>query len=152
MKKPKFQLESLLSHKKQQEEDVQREHLLIKDSLMREEHRLSTLEYLREKSIIELQEKEDTDITLREIGLYYTFLSQISQEIENQKDVLENIKNRYEENRKELLELFKDKRSLEILKEREERLFKKEFIKREQKKTDDIAGKKYWKERCKARD
>jgi len=49
-----------------------------------EEERLYLLEDIRERSILELREMQEEDMTQQEVALYYSFLNQIEQEIQKQ--------------------------------------------------------------------
>lgn len=94
---PNNKKNAVLKYREHLKEDQKREFVITKEKLFSEENRLARLEYLREKSIIELHEKEEWDITLKEIGLYYTFVSQMTREIDKQKETLKEVKKHFDE-------------------------------------------------------
>lgn len=118
MKKNPKRLDPVIKYREQVEKDFQIECKRMREVLLMEEEKLSSLEIAQEKSIIELQEKQDMDISLHEACIYYSFLNSVTQEINKQKEVLREIQEQFEEKRKVLLVAHQDKRVLEILKDK----------------------------------
>lgn len=145
MKKDVDRMNMLIKYREQIENDFQKECNKMHTILMIEEEKLSSLELAQERSIIELQEKQDADISLHDACIYYSFLNSITQEINKQKDQLRDIQEQFEEKRKVLVAAHQDKRIVEILKEKMQQEILKCEEKKEVKFMDDLSGQKYFK-------
>ncbi len=132
MKKYRFNLEPVLNHRRLVEETLQKDLAILKISLIDENERLITYEESRVKLLEELQQIQKEGTTTSDILLYLPFIEQVSKDIERQKKRVLELENKVEQNRKDLLEATKKKKSLQKLKEKAFKTYNQKLIKNEQ--------------------
>jgi flagellar FliJ protein len=143
MRDRELRLQSILNYKRLIEEGLRREMARIQDQLGRAEERLEALQTQKKKAVRELAEHQRTELILQEMMLYHYFLNQIGSEIERQKDLLIEMRQRLEERRKELIQASQEKRMLEILKEKRDRVRHQEQLKVERRFMDEMASRRH---------
>ena len=70
--------------------------VVMKGYFLKEEERLYLLEDIQERSILELREMQEEEMTQQEVALYYSFLNQIEQEIQRQKALVIKVRRELE--------------------------------------------------------
>jgi hypothetical protein len=81
---------------------------------MQEEERLFLLEDIQERSIYELRERQEDDMTQQEVALYYSFLSQIEEEIQKQQELIIQVRQEIEDTDNPSLPFFRKKSRFRI--------------------------------------
>jgi len=143
MKNGSFRLEPLLNYKRLIEEKLQQELAMIKECLLKEEERLDALIARKERSVRQFTEHPRSEILLQEVLLYHHFLNQITLEVDRQKGVLDEIKKRLEEKRDELVRASHEKKVVERLKQKRDRIDRKERAKAERRILEEVALHRY---------
>lgn len=90
-------------HRQKIEEHFCRDLIGMREKLFEEEHHLTLLEDIQERSMADLKDLEDGRLSHRDIALYYSFLSTLCDRIEYQKTRLDVTRREYEDKRQELL-------------------------------------------------
>ncbi len=145
MKKYKFRLQTVLDMKEKVLEAKMLELSKVVQMYNQETQRLKEFESSKKNSLAELNgiysRAEILDIM--QIQTYKAYLGRVSFDINNQKKVLENILKLMQEKQEEVNKALKEKKIFEKLKENEEQKFYKEFNKKENAESDDIALSRY---------
>ena len=79
-----------------------------------EEERLFLLEDIQERSIYELRERQEEDMTQQEVALYYSFLNQIEEEIQKQQELVIQVRQEVDEKEIQSLPFFRKKSRFRI--------------------------------------
>ena len=79
-----------------------------------EEERLFLLEDIQERSIYELRERQEEDMTQQEVALYYSFLNQIEEEIQKQQELVIQVRQEIGEKENQSLPFFRKKSRFRI--------------------------------------
>lgn len=132
MKEYRFNLESVLKHRRLVEESLQKDLAILKISLIDENERLITYEDSRVKLLEELQQIQKKGTTTSDVLLYLPFIEQVSKDIDRQKERVLKLEKQVEQNRKDLLEATKKKKALQKLKEKAFKAYNQKLIKNEQ--------------------
>ena len=132
MKEYRFNLESVLNHRRLVEESLQKDLGILKISLIDENERLITYEDSRVKLLEELQQIQKKGTTTSDVLLYLPFIEQVSKDIDRQKERVLKLEKQVEQNRKDLLEATKKKKALQKLKEKAFKAYNQKLIKNEQ--------------------
>jgi flagellar biosynthesis chaperone FliJ len=90
-------------HRYQIEEHFYLDLINIREQLLNEEHRLSQLEEIQERSMADLRDMDEDGQCQQVLALYYSFWSTLGERIEYQKTRLEDIRKEYEDRRQEIL-------------------------------------------------
>ncbi len=77
-----------------------------KTHYLKEEERLFLLEDIQERSIYELRELQEEELSQQEVALYYSFLNQIEEEIQKQQDLVIEVRQELEETEDQTLPHF----------------------------------------------
>ncbi len=91
------------SHRQKIAEHFCRDLIGMREKLFEEEHHLTLLEDIQERSMTDLKDLEEGRLSHRDIALYYSFLSTLCDRIECQKTRLDVTRREYEDKRQELL-------------------------------------------------
>ena len=62
-----------------------------KHDFLREEERLFYLEDVQERSIYELRERQEEEMSQQEVALFYSFLNQVEEEIQKQQTLVKEV-------------------------------------------------------------
>lgn len=128
----KFHLAAVLKHKEHLEEDLKKELGVLKRLLIGEKKKLEELKHTRKEFSNELQQKQHSAITVSENLLYVRFIEQLSLRLENQKEKVLNAEKSVESKRKDLIEVMKNRKALEKLKEKGLEIYRQNLVKKEQ--------------------
>ena len=134
-----FNLESVLTHRKLVEENLQKELAVLRLSLVDEMVKLRNYKESRSKFLEELKQKQEEGITISDVFLYLSFIEQLSKDIEKQKKNVLELENDVEQKRQDLVEATKKKKTLEKLKDKGLKAYKQEMTKDEQEFMNEVA-------------
>ena len=134
-----FNLESVLSHRKLVEENLQKELAVLRLSLVDEKEKLRNYKESRSRLLEELKRKQREGTTISDVFLYLSFIEQLSKDIEKQKKNVLKLENDVEQKRQDLVEATKKKKTLEKLKDKGLKAYKQEMTKDEQEFMNEVA-------------
>jgi flagellar FliJ protein len=135
----KFSLRAVLNHRQFIEENLQKELAQLKDILVNERKILSDLKKARRDFSKELQDKQRGIITISETLLHVRFIEHLSRREDLQKDKILHTENEVEQKREHLVEAMKNRKALEMLKEKGWKTYKHNMIKKEQEVMNEMA-------------
>ncbi len=137
MKKFSFRLDTVLRVREKQEKKVQVEMAEIIHERSDEEKKLVQLAEKRERMIVEAENK--ARCSAAEIQADRAYLGSLADEISQQKDHVNNLINREDEKRDELVKKMMDKKVLEKLREKKKTEYRREEDRVDQTMLDSIA-------------
>jgi len=120
-------------------DQVLREFSELQRKLVTEYSKLDLLEQTGREYARLFHERQETGITIREVGLFQSFFHRLHFETDAQRQKLYTLNQQVEAKRQELLDASKKKKILERLREVEEEKYREEERKREQRQYDEIA-------------
>jgi len=138
-----FKLQRLLDIKEMKEQQLKGELAEIKREYEEEKGILHSLEDEHNLYLDRLREYQLKAISIQEVRWYYVYLSKLVNDISAKSQRLEDLLNRIDELTKRLIEVSKERRVLEKLKERRWEEFKKEVDHIEQEALDEIGTSQY---------
>ena len=136
MKKFKYPLEKVLDFKINEERSTIEKFSKLKIKVEEEKERLIELNNLLQNNYMELNENTNIDGTTFKNSCSYIYVLQ--EKINRQEKVIQNYKNKLEASRVELISAQKERKTLEILKEKAHLEYKSEMDKEEQKINDEL--------------
>ncbi len=143
MKKFRFKLEPLLEYR-QRLEDILKKDLAEAGRLLDvEEGKLQSLRKTHSASITEVERLKGEDNNTEELKLYYNYLVGLKIYIEEQAQMVVKSRDVYEGQRRKLVESARERRTVELVKERAQRLHESEENREDQKITDDIGSSRF---------
>ena len=139
----RFNLESLLNHRRYQEEILQKELAGLKVRLAAEKDKLWILRQKKRKYVQQLQEKQTDGRTASEIKLFVDFVDQLSKETEIQKQNLLEAERNFNQKRQDLIAAMKKRKTLDRLKEKGLQVYKEKQFKEERSLMDEVASRQF---------
>jgi len=139
MKKFAFKLEPLYDYRHRIEEVCKKEFGVAASKLDEEEVKLAKLREVYNSSAIELDRMKETGASMDDISLHYDYLIGIKTYIVEQEKVIVEFRQALETRRSALSEASKEKRVVEIMKEKSLRAHLKEMNRLELKIDDEMA-------------
>ena len=136
----KFNLESLLNHRRYQEEVLQKELAALKKRLAEEEHALRALRKKKRKFLVQFQKKQKDGRPASEIKLYFEFVDHLSKAIEAQHQKVLEAKRTFNVKRQDLIAAMKKRKTLDRLKEKGRQTYQQEQLKKERNRMDEVAS------------
>ena len=136
----RFNLESLLNHRRYQEEILQKELADLKKRLAAEKDKLWVLRQKKRQNVQQLQEKQTDGGPASEIKLYVDFVDQLSKETEAQRQNLLEAERHFNLKRQDLIAAVKKRKTLDRLKEKGLQAYQQEQFKKERSLMDEVAG------------
>ena len=136
----RFNLESLLNHRRYQEEILQKELAGAKIRLAAEKDKLWILRQKKRKYVQQLQEKQTDGRPASEIKLFVDFVEQLSKEMEIQKQNVLEAEHNFNLKRQDLIAAMKKRKILDRLKEKGLQAYEQEQLKKERSFLDEVAG------------
>jgi len=133
-----FNLEPLLDYRKRLEELSKKDFAEAAAQLREEEERLVGLRRTYREASEEVDELKTSGRT-HELGLYAAYLARLKTTIAGQEKAIEEARGELERRRGELLEATKEKKVVEVMRERSFEAFRKRERRRDQKETDELA-------------
>lgn len=128
-----------MDYRQQEEDMIQQELAKIQSVLKEEKEKLNKLVTNKSKIQTKLKKKESSSINLQQAVMYRDHLEVLAAKIEEQQEVVAQIKKEFEKCRSRLLDKSKECKMLNKLKEKQFTIYKKEFLKEEQKNIDELA-------------
>lgn len=145
MKKFKFRLQVILNMKEKLLEEKLLELAKVQRSLqdaMDKQSKLESYQCEINDALINVY-RSGNDLNLVEIQRYKDFINKLIVDISNQKVVVKNITKLLTLKRNEVNEVLKEKKVLEKLKERQQKIYYHTFEQAQRKELDDIASSRY---------
>lgn len=139
MKKFDFKLEPLYDYRQRIEDICRKEFSAANARLDEEDVKLEKLKEVYRSSSSEIDEMKEKGASMDEISLYYNYLIGIKKHIAGQEKVIVEFRNALEVKRGELHEASKNKRVVEIMKEKSLNAHMTEMNRQELKIADDMA-------------
>jgi len=136
----RFNLESLLNHRRYQEEVLQKELAGLKIRLAAEKDKLWVLRQKKRQYVQQLQEKQTDGRPASEIKLYVDFVDQLSKETEAQRQNFLEAERHFNLKRQDLIGAVKKRKTLDRLKEKGLQAYQQEQLKKERSFMDEVAG------------
>ena len=139
----KFNLQSLLNHRRYQEEILQKELAQSRNRLVAEQNKLRQLkEKMREYSQ-RLQQRQRKSGTASDLILYLQYLDRLSQELKHQNRQVIAAEKDFKNRRHDLIEIMKKRKILEKLKEKRSKSYHQQMLKNERKFMDEVAANQF---------
>ena len=139
----RFNLESLLNHRRYQEEILQKELAGLKVRLAAEKDKLWVLRQKKRKTVQQLQEKQTDGRLVSEIKLFVDFLDQLSKEMEAQRENVLEAERNFSLKRRDLIAAMKNRKTLDRLKEKGLQAYEQEQFKKERSFMDEVASRQF---------
>ncbi len=145
MKRFQFKLEPLLEYRKRLEDIVNKEFHEATMRLDEEERKLLDLKETYNRYSEEIDRLKEEGTTGDEINLHYSYLSHVKDYIKEQENIIRRFKEELEDKRKRLIEATRNRKVVEIMKERSLKSYMTIARRLEQKQMDEIAGVRFCK-------
>ena len=139
----RFNLESLLRHRKFIEDAKQKELALIQGQLNYELRQLMVLKEKLMQTVNEFKKRQSSNMRPQEFCMFRGYSSHLNKEINEQQKTIEKVEKKVKIARSELLSAVKDRKILEKLKEKRKKEFLREKAISEQKLTNEAAVAQY---------
>jgi flagellar FliJ protein len=145
VKKFNFSLESVLGYRKSVEDDVKRDLSALGKILTDTDGILVSLrgEYGRSVKGLELMQKGS--VSPKELEMYLNFQKNLKEKIKSQEEQLNKVKIDWENKKDELVDASKEKKVLEVLKEKKAEEYRYCFAKSDQKEMDEVTSNRFQK-------
>ena len=127
----KFNLESLLNHRKYIEETLQKKLAIFKKSLDDEKKKLRRYQKDKEKYWFQLQQKQKEGNTVSELSLYVDYINRLSKDIDTQRKKVLKAKEKFSQKRNDLIEAMKKRKILDKMKAKGLEQYHQEIRKKE---------------------
>ena len=137
----RFRLESVLNYRRTIEENLLKELSELRRQLSLEEDRLKMMIFEKDRHITELGSLQKGGVTLQieDIKLYFSYLNGLELKIKNQGDIIKKCQERVDKKLAEVVDAMKNRKILEVIKERGYREYTREINLKEQRLLDEIA-------------
>jgi flagellar FliJ protein len=139
----RFNLESLLNHRRYQEEVLQKELAGLKIRLAAEKDKLWVLRQKKRKTVQQLHEKQTDGRPASEIKLFVDFVDQLSKEMEAQRQNVLEAERDFNLKRQDLIAAMKKRKTLDRLKEKGLQAYEHEKFKKERSFMDEVASRQF---------
>jgi flagellar FliJ protein len=140
-----FSLESVLGYRKSLEDGVKKDLSVLGKILLDTEGILASLQDEHERSIKEFELMQKGSVSPKELEMYLNFQKDLKKKIASQAEQLIKVKKDWENKRDELVDASKEKKVLEVLKEKKAEAYRYDFVKSDQKEMDEIASGRFHK-------
>ena len=137
----RFRLESVLNYRRTIEENLLKELSELRRQLSLEEDRLKMMIFEKDRHINDLGSLQKGGVTLQieDIKLYFSYLNGLELKIKNQGDIIKKCQERVDKKLAEVVNAMKNRKILEVIKERGYREYTREINLKEQRLLDEIA-------------
>ena len=139
----RFNLESLLNHRRYQEEILQKVLAGLKIRLAADKDKLWILRQKKREYLQQLQEKQIDGRPASEIKLFVDFVDQLSKEMEAQRQNVLQAEREFNLKRQDLIAAMKKRKTLERLKEKGMQGYKQEQFKKERSFMDEVDSRQF---------
>ncbi|MBW2486768.1 MAG: flagellar export protein FliJ [Deltaproteobacteria bacterium] len=138
-----FKLESLLNHRRYQEEVLQKTLADLKKHLQAEQHQLRNLKKKKRRNVQLLSAMQRKGRPASELKLYVDFIDHLTAELTAQAKRVMEAQRRFDATHRELMVAMKKRKILEKLKAKGRRAYEQTQFKKERALLDDVAGHQY---------
>lgn len=121
MKKFSFSLNKVLDYKTQIEDSLRSEHAEAVKAVNEKEEKIQSMEDSYYRKIQELNDTKKNKCSIKELCIYEDYLSYSSQQIRREKDRLVTLQKKEQEEREEVIEAKKERRSIDLLKDKKKK-------------------------------
>ncbi len=139
----RFKLETLLNHRRHQEEDCQKALAQVQKQLAAEQLKLRRKKEEKRENLRRLQDAQHKSISVAAIIMYVNYIAQLTKSIEDQNLCVREVTKKVNQKRNELIAAVKKRKTLEKLKEREWQAYQKKMLLNERKFMDEVASTRY---------
>ncbi len=136
MKKFEYSLQNVLKYKKDNEDSVKEVFLKLNNKVEEQEEILESLNIQLEESLAQLHNK--TNLTTINLKNCYSYMYILQDKVDKQEKVVNQYKEKLEDIRKKLIIAQKERKTIEVLKEKEYENYKNKIEKEEQKLNDEL--------------
>ncbi len=136
----RFKLETLLTHRRHQEEKCQKELAQARKRLSDERVKLEQKKRKKQEYLEILKSKQKGHTTVTDIILYTDFIQELSKDIESQAVLVNKFVSAVDLKRQELIAVMKKYKTLEKLKNREMQVYQRKLLHDERKLMDELAS------------
>ena len=140
MRKFVFNLEPLYGHRQRLEELKQKEFAEVNQSLQAEEKKLIELIATYKSSASDLDKRKEQGATVLEIETHHAYLEGLKRRIRTQELAVSNIRVLLEKKRADLIDASRDRKVIEIMKEKSLNAHQQRAEKLELKESDDLTS------------
>jgi flagellar FliJ protein len=135
----RFRFESLLKHRRYEEELAQKMLFETQMDLQREQEEFKRLRKERRESIHQLEHRQTGALATHEISLSLQFIEKLADRLDAQRKVVHQAEQRVAARHQALISAVKKRKMLEKLKENEDRQYQRDLIKKDLKFMDEVA-------------
>jgi flagellar protein FliJ len=139
----RFKLQTLLHHRRHQEEMVQKELAELQQKLAAEQEKLRIEKRDKRLNLLELRKKQRNSSTVTEILLFLNYIEQLSKNIEIQALRVQKVKKTVIQKRNELILIMKKRKTVEKLREKQWQGYRQKLAKTERTLMDEVAAGRY---------
>ncbi len=143
MAKFKFQLQTVLNIKNQQEDNLKNELGKAVQKLEKEKSELHRLNFVKDRHIMEFNEKS-RKTTVEKLKEYNAYISLLTSKIKRQKENVNYASQNVDKVREELIKAVKERKILDKLKEKKYEEYMLESSREELKSNDEVVSYKYY--------
>lgn len=134
-----FQLQQVLNYRKEVEKVKKLEFATARHEFEHASDVLSRHEAEADRARVEYNNKQAAGTTANELKLYADFFARKHMDIQFQRIEVDNLNRKMSEKREDLMDAAKEKKALELLKEKQMRAFRREMAERERAFLDEMA-------------
>ena len=138
-----FKLESLLNHRRYQEDVLQKELANLKKRLQAEQQQLRNLRKKKRCNVQLLAVRQKKGRPASELKLYVDYIDYLTVELKTQAERVMEAQRRFDAMRRKLTTAMKKRKVLEKLKEKGRQAYEQTQLKKERALLDDVAGHQY---------
>jgi len=135
----RFRFESLLKHRRHEEELAQKQLYSAQMDLLREQEDFKRLKKERRKSIYRMENRQTGSLAPHEISLALQYIRKLSEQLARQQKNVHQAEQLTATRHQALIEAVKKRRMLEKLKENEHRLYQRDLARKDLKFMDEVA-------------
>jgi flagellar FliJ protein len=136
----KFNLQSLLNHRRYQEEVLQKQLAQSRNRLVAEQNKLRRLKEKKREYSQRLQQRQKESGTAPGLILYLQYLDRLSKELAYQNRQVIAAEKDFKNRRNDLIDIMKKRKVLEKLKEKRSKAYHQQILKNERKFMDEVAA------------
>lgn len=139
----KFDLQSLLNHRRYQEEVLQKELSESRKRLVDEQKKLRLIKAKKREYAHTLQHRQKENGTVSDLILYLRYLDRLAKELDRQQQKVVLAEKQFNQKRNALIEIMKKRKMLEKLRERGWKAYEQQMLRNDRKLMDEVAAKQF---------
>ncbi len=118
MKKFVFSLDKVLGYKQQIEDNLRTEHAGVVRAVVQKEEEIEEMEGTHQGFVNNMEDIKRNGCMIQELRVYESYLDSSRRRINEQKEMLMNLRKQEEEKREQVIEAKKERTSIDLLKEK----------------------------------